>query len=164
MNTSMQDRIERYLDGALDEERTRCFEQELLNEETSSEFREILLLRKVLENLPPDEPPEGLVERIESALALPAIRPMEEKPAASDRRFGRLKAAVKAGLGWPAYALAGFGGGFEGIKGSAVGMKTIGYTLGPLHEPARKGVQALRPRPGALWKTALTGLWRGVSS
>jgi hypothetical protein len=164
MNTSLQDRIERYLDGVLDEEETRRFEQELLNEETASEFREILLLRKVLGNLPPDEAPAGLVERIESALGVPAAGSLEEKQAAPDRRFGRLRAAVKSGWGWPAFALAGFGGGFEGMKESVGGMQTIGYTLGPLHEPARKGVQALRPRSGALLKTALSGLWRGISS
>jgi anti-sigma factor RsiW len=164
MNTSLQDRIEQYLDGVLDAEAARRFEQNLLDEALANEFREILLLREVLSDLPPDYAPEGLVERIESALALPAADLPEESQAAPGRRFGRLRAVVKVGWSWPGYALAGLWGGSGGMEGSVGGMQTIGYSLGPLREPARKGVQALRLRPKALWKTALSGVWRGLST
>ena len=80
MNDALHDRIEAYLDGALDAEQTRRFEQDLLNDEVASEFREALLLRDLLADLPPDLPPPGLVARIEATLVANAAddRPQEQ--------------------------------------------------------------------------------------
>ena len=164
MNQDMHGRIEDYLDGALDDEAARHFEQDLLHEEVAAQFREALLLRELLGSLPPDQPPEGLVERIESALI--QIRPVPETQSAPDsnRRYGALMAAFKAGLRWPEYTIAGLAGGSTGLKGSFNGVKTIGYSLGPLQEPARKRLQSMRFSRKPIWKIALSRVWQGVSA
>jgi hypothetical protein len=164
MNQDFCDRIEDYLDGALDDEAARRFEQDLLQQEVASQFREALLMRDLLGSLPPDQPPEGLVERIESALI--QYRGAPEPPSVTDsnRRYGALMAAFKAGLRWPEYVFAGLAGGSSGLKGSINGVKTIGYSLGPLQEPARKRMQTVRFTRRPIWKIALSRVWQGVSA
>ena len=164
MNQEMQDRIEDYLDGALDDEAARRFEQDLLQEDVAAEFREALLLRELLGGLPPDQPPEDLVQRIESALALDRRYRKPQSDTEPKRRFGGLGDTVKAGMRWPGYALAGLMGGRTALKGSVSGVQTIGYALGPLREPLRKGIQTIRWPGKPLWKMALSRAWRGISA
>ena len=45
MNQNLQERIEDYLDGALNDEAARSFELDLLKKEVATQFREALLLR-----------------------------------------------------------------------------------------------------------------------
>ena len=164
MNQDFYDRIEDYLDGTLDDEAAQRLEQDLLQEEVASQFREALLLRDILGSLPPDKPPEGLVERIETALIQ---RPRALEPqAATDakKRYGALKAVFRAGLSWPEYVFAGFAGGSPGLKGSINGVKTIGFSLGPLQEPARKRMQAVSFTRKPIWKIALSRVWQGLSA
>lgn len=164
MNQDFHDRIEDYLDGALDDEAARRFEQDLLQEEVASQFREALLMRDLLGSLPPDQPPEGLVERIESALIQNRRAPEPQSVTGSGRRYGALMAAFKAGLRWPEYVFGGLAGGSSGLKGSINGVKTIGYSLGPLQEPARKRMQTVRFTRKPIWKIALSKVWQGVSA
>lgn len=164
MNQELHDRIEDYLDGALHEEAAHRFEQDLLKEDVATQFREALLLRELLGSLPPEQPPEGLVERIESALVLDRRTPQSQPKTKSNRRFGSIVTAAKASLSWPGYALSGLMGGSTALKGSASGVQTIGYSLGPLREPARKRMQALRLSRKPLWKIALSRAWQGVSA
>ena len=164
MNQEMQDLIEDYLDGALDDEAARRFEQDLLREEVAAEFREALLLRELLGSLPPEEPPRGLAERIESALVVERHDRRPQSDTAPGQRPGGFVAGVKAGVRWPGYALAGLMGGPTALKGSVSGMQTIGYSLGPLREPARRGIRALRPSRKPLWKIALSKTWQGITA
>jgi anti-sigma factor RsiW len=164
MNQDFHDRIEDYLDGALDDAASRRFEQDLLQEAVASQFREALLMRDLLGSLPPDQPPEGLTERIESALIQDRRAPEPQSETDSGRRYGALKAAFKSGLRWPEYVLGGLAGGSSGLKGSINGVKTIGYALGPLQEPARKRMQSVRFTRKPLWKIALSRAWQGVSA
>lgn len=164
MNQELQDRIEEYLDGRMDPEESRRFEQELLQEDVAAEFRELLLLRDLLGRLPPEQPPPGLVERIEFALAVNEADRPERQKAMSGQRLGWLVDGAKAGWGWTGYALAGLSGGPGVFKASVGGMQKISYSLGPLREPARKGVHAVQLQPKALWKRALSGIWRGLFS
>jgi hypothetical protein len=57
-------------------------------------------------------------------------------------------------LRWPEYVFAGFAGGSPGLKGSINGVKTIGYSLGPSQEPARKQMQAVSFTRKPIWKIA----------
>lgn len=164
MNHELQDRIEDYLDGALNDEAARHFEQDLLQEEVATQFREALLLRELLGSLPPEQPPKGLAKRIESALIRQPRDPGLQVNIQSKGRFGGLVDSVKAGMRWPGYALTGLMGGPTALKGSARGMQTIGYSIGPLRAPARKSLQAIRLPRIPLWKIALTKVWQGVSS
>jgi hypothetical protein len=164
MNQDFHDRIEDYLDGALDDEAARHFEQDLLQEGVASQLREALLMRDLLGSLPPDQPPEGLVEQIESALIPYRRAPEPQSVPDSNRRYAALMAAFKAGLRWPEYVFGGLAGGSSGLKGSIKGVKTIGYSLGPLQEPARKRMQTVRFTRKPIWKIALSRLWQGVSA
>ena len=163
MNQDLHGRIEDYLDGALDHEATRRFEQDLIQTEVATQFREALLLRDLLGSLPPDQPPEGLVERIESALIQRRSAPEPQSVTDSNRRNRAFKAAFRAGLRWPEYVFAGLVGGSPGLKGSINGVKTIGYSLGPLQEPVRRRMQTVRFTRKSIWKIALSRVWQGVS-
>ena len=109
-----------------------------------------------------EQPPPALVERIEATLISSAADRPKEQGAATSQRFGRLAAALKAGLRWPGYALSGLSGGSGAVKRSVNGLQMISYALGPLREPAGKSIQAIHLRPRPLWKTALSGFWRGL--
>ena len=161
MNQVLQDRIDDYLDGRLNLEETRRFERDLLKEEAvAAEFREHLLFRDLLDHLSPEQPPPGLVQRIELALTLNAADRsedrLEKKKTVPGQRFSWLTTGVRAGWGWTGYALAGLAGGSGALKSSIGGVKTISYSLGSLRNPARKKVHALQLQPGILWKSALS--------
>ena len=155
------DRIESYLDGLLDEEETRLFERDLLKEEIAAIFREVLLMRELLGELPPAEPPVGLVNRIEVALG---VAPAPQKASKMQSREGTYGfwSAIKAGFRWPGYSMSGMAGGTEALKGSVSGIHTIGYALGPLRAPLYKGIAAIRQAGTPVWKSALTSLAKGV--
>jgi hypothetical protein len=165
MNEALQERIENYLDGELDAVESRRFEQDLLTDEVATEFREVLLLRQLLSEIPPEQPPSGLVERIESALnSGPENQPIRLKKMAKNYGFGSLMTALKAGVNWTGYTLSGISVGSQALKGSVMEMQALGYALGPLREPAGRGLQAMRLQPKALWKTCLARAWRGLSA
>jgi anti-sigma factor RsiW len=160
---NVYERIENYLDGLLNEEKTRRFEQDLLKEDVATLFREVLLMRELLRELPPAEPPEGLAQRIEDALSVaptsrkaPEIK-SEEKP----RGFWSM---FRSGFRWPAYLLAGMPGSTGALRNSVNGLRTIGYAIGPLKEPMRKGADAVRRSGKPLWKYALINAAKGVLS
>jgi hypothetical protein len=159
----LQDRIERYLDGALDEAETIGFEQELSSTEVADRFREALMLRKLLEALPPEHPPRGLVERIEAAMALDAEQGQMKRKAQAEARTGGIRELTKAGLRWPVWALAGLSGGAGALRISMTGMQSIGYSLGPLGRPARKGVEPIPRQRKPLWKMVLSRAWRRLA-
>ena len=167
MNQTRMDRderIEQYLDGLLDEEETRRFEQDLLREEVATRFRESLLLRELLRSLPPEAPPPGLVERIESAMALNAITPKRQTVKTAGEPDRGFWSALKNGLKFPRYTFAGLAGGSGAFKGSMGGLQTIGYSLGPLREPARNSVRAIGSSGKPLGKRALSSLWRRLTT
>ena len=158
------DRIEQYLDGLLDEEATRRFEQDLLTDEVAARFRESLLLRELLKSLPPDTPPPGLVERIESAMALDVVKQKRQKNKAVRETESGFWSTLKNGLRWSRYTFAGLTGGSGALKGSMGGLQTIGYSLGPLREPARNSVKAIGSSGKPLGKMALSSLWRRLTT
>jgi hypothetical protein len=155
------DRIESYLDGLLDETQTHRFEQDLLKEDVAALFREVLLMRELLGELPPDEPPEGLVDRIEAALAVAPARQKAVEIQSREETTG-FWTALKAGLSWPGYSVSAVAAGSEGLQSALSGMRTIGYALGPLRTPVHKGVAAIRQAGAPLWKSALTSVAKGV--
>jgi hypothetical protein len=157
----LYDRIERYLDGLLDEAQTHRFEQDLLMEDMAALFREVLLMRELLGELPPAEPPEGLVNRIEAALAVaPARQKAVETP--SRQETTGFWFALKTGFRWPGYSMPALAGGAEALKSALSGIRTIGYALGPLRAPLRKGTTAIRQTSSPLWKFALSSVAKGV--
>jgi anti-sigma factor RsiW len=162
MNEALQDRIEDYLDGVLDTEESQRFEEQLVDDVVAAEFRELLLLRELLGRLPPDQPPPALVQRIESALVSGRKDRPKLRNAAPTRVFGGFVGALKAGMSWTGYVAFGMSGGSGAMKGSVDGMQAITYAMGPLREPARNGLKAMRLKPKAIWKTALSKGWRRV--
>lgn len=160
MNEALQDRIENYLDGVLSTEESQRFEEQLVNDEVATEFRQFLLLRELLGQLPPEHPPAGLVDRIESALALERTDRPKKSSAVPTKAFGGVIAALKAGVRWTEYVTLGMSRGSGALKGSVDGMQMIAYSLGPLREPAHNKLKAMRLKPKGMWKTLLTKGWR----
>ena len=128
-----------------------------LNKKLPYLYQEALLLRELLSDLPPDTPPPGLTARIEAALQLGAP-PVSGKVKPKSGRLGNMIGAFGWGLRWPRYALAGMTNSTQGLRRWVSGLNTMGYALGPLKEPSKKGLGAiLRPRK-PLWKIALSRL------
>lgn len=159
MSPTLHEQIEDYLNGQLSDEGTRHFENNLLNEEVATAFREALIMRELLSSLPPDEPPAGLIERIEASLELGSSPPNEEARPRRTSRLGQVVNGFRWGLRWPGYALAGISGSSAKLKSSLSGMDTIGYSLGPLNEPLRNRISAISLPQKPLWKIALSKLW-----
>jgi hypothetical protein len=159
MTRTLHEQIEDYLNGQLSDKETRHFESNLLKKEVANAFSEALIVRELLSSLPPDDPPAGLIERIEASLELDSRPP--KKIARSKRlsRLGQVVNGFKWGLRWPGYALAGISGSSTKLKDSLSGMDMIGYSLGPLNEPVRDRISAIRLPKKPLWKFALSKLW-----
>jgi hypothetical protein len=122
--------VESYLDGLLSPQDTARFERRLLEPAVADAFREALLIRQLLADMPPDQPPAELVASLEAALV---AHPDLVRKA---MRLPRLRAAL-SGMSWmvrgPALALpaaaAARGGSQAPVR---EGLSTLRYALGPL--------------------------------
>ena len=159
MTRTLDERIEDYLNGQLPDEETWQFENDLLKNEVATAFREALIVRELLSGLPPDEPPPGLVERIEASLNLSSSISAEKEKRRRSSSLGQIVNGFKWGVRWPGYALAGISGSSIPLKSSLSGMDTVGYSLGPLNEPVREKINAISLPKKPLWKIALSKLW-----
>lgn len=123
--------VEDYLDGMLSAAETRAFEARLVEPGVQSLLAEALALRSLLTELPADEVPDGLVDRIEAALG---VGESEAK------RFPRLRAAL-SGAAWA-------------VRGPS--HATSGEELAPLSLAATP-VAMLMPKrePRPLWRRVL---------
>ncbi len=149
--------VESYLDGLLSPEETALFERRLLEPAVADAFREALMLRALLANMPPDQPPQELVAALEAALVA------DVRLARKAARMPRLRAAL-SGMSWmvrgPAQAI-GAASASSGEQGSPLrdGLSTMRYALGPL--AAGGGVRANQDRARPWWRRALArGLGR----
>ena len=147
MSQKLEERIDAYLEGALSPEEADRFERELLDPEVAGLFAEALMLREMLASMPPDQPPEELIEQIEATLEVERAEEAARAP-----RFGRTRAALE-GFSWmyrgPAMAVGS--GGRETVSG----LGTIRYALGPLNRPAKPKTE--KPPKKPLWRRIL---WR----
>ena len=159
MTYSLDDRIEDYLNGNLSEEDTKRFEEDLLKEDIAAEFREVLFMRELLRDTPPDAPPPGLIEMIEKSLLLEKRKVPDEAGYRGTSASGRIMNAFKLSLFWPKYAVTGISGSTGLVKDSLSSINKVSYSLGPLREPARKKIEAVRFPQKPLWKIALSKLW-----
>lgn len=159
MTRTLDEQIEDYLDGRLSDEETRRFEENLLKEDVAAAFGEVLMIRELLSSLPADEPPPGLIERIENSLDLGSSSPTREAEPKRSSHWGNIIDGFKWGLRWPGYALTVMTDSSIPLKSSLSGMDTIGYSLGPLNEPLRGRINAINLPKKPLWKIALSKLW-----
>lgn len=159
MTRTLDEQIEDYLNGQLSDEETRRFENNLLKKEVATAFREALILRELLGSLPTDNPPPGLVERIESSMNLSSSPPKRKANPERHSRWRQVTNGFRWGFRWPEYALVGISDSSSKIKSSLSGMDTIGYSLGPLNRPVRNRISAIRLPKKPLWKIALSKLW-----
>ena len=145
---ALMERCEAYLEGALSGAEARRFERELTLEENAAVFRQVLLMRQLLAELPPDQAPEELVRQLEEAL--------EVDPGAQRRRTRLLRVrAALDGLSWavkgPAQA---FGTGSQAAAAAAptaAGLSTMRYALGPLAQQREAPATPKKP----LWRRVL---------
>ena len=159
MTQAVQDRIEDYLNGLLSEKETRKFESDLTRQDVAAEFREILVMRELLQSLPPDAPPPGLVERIEASLELDVMIREESVYSESSSSLSQIINAFRWSFRWPGYALAGVAGSSAAFGNTASNMKAIGYVLGPFQKPIRDRIRPARFQEKPLWKIVLSRLW-----
>lgn len=142
--TTLEARVEDYLDGYMSPRERRAFEAELLEPEVQQALTEALALRTLLAELPPDAPPEGLIARIEEAMGVAEGRRSRREAIERASRFPSLGAAL-ARAGWivrgPARAVSG---------GGAEGLRTMGYAAAPLSV-----ARASRPPKPPLWRRLL---------
>ena len=159
MTRTHYERIEEYLNGQLSDEETRQFENDLLKKEVATAFREALIIRELVSGLPSDEPPPGLIERIEASLDLSSSPSTGKAKPKRPSSLGQIVNGFRWGLRWPGYALAGISSSSITLKSSLSGMDTVGYSLGPLNEPVRERINSIRLPKKPLWKIALSKLW-----
>lgn len=135
--------VESYLDGLLSLAETAAFERRLLEPAVAEAFREALMLRALLADMPPDTAPEALVASLEAALVA------DVRLARKAARMPRLRAAL-AGMSWmvrgPAQALGPASTASGGSEAVEAGMSTWRYALGPLAQRTPK-----LPRPSGTW-------------
>jgi len=140
--------VESYLDGLLSPEETAQFERRLLEPVVADTFREALMLRALLADMPPDQPPEELVAALEAALVA------DVRLARKAARMPRLRAAL-SGMSWmvrgPAQAI-GATGSASGAPVTPVrdGLSTMRFALGPL-----AGGLGRAQQPRSWWRRAL---------
>jgi hypothetical protein len=159
MNQTLDEQIEDYLNGQLSGEETRRFETNLLDKKVSTAFNEALIIRELLSNLPSDELPPGMIDRIETSLDLSSSPPTRKAKPKKFSRLSHIASGFRWGLLWPGYALAGISSSSSKLKSSLSGIDTIGYSLGPLNEPVRNRASNFRWSTKPLWKIALSKLW-----
>jgi len=159
MTDTIEEQVEAYLEGCLSDEETLAFEKDLVKKEFADAFRETLMFREMLGDLPSDDPSPGLAERIEASLGLEASPPLKQKGTKRISRFGQAVNGFKWGLRWPGYVLDAVSSGSHSLKSSLKGLDTIGYTLGPLNERIRERADTIRLPKKPLWKIALSKLW-----
>jgi len=141
--------VESYLDGMLSPADTALFERRLLEPPVADAFREALMLRALLADMPPDQAPAELVAALEAALV--ADVRLVRKAA----RMPRFRAAL-AGMSWmvhgPAQAIPAASAA-SGGQGTPVrdGLSNMRYALGPL--ATGRGPRAQPSRP--LWRRIL---------
>lgn len=142
--------VESYLDGLLSPEETAQFERRLLEPAVADAFREALMLRALLADMPPDQAPAELVAALEAALVA------DVRLARKAARMPRIRAAL-SGMSWmvrgPAQAIPAASAA-SGGPGTPVrdGLSTWRYALGPLATGG--GTRAKPSRP--LWRRVLT--------
>lgn len=131
MDHDLEMRVEDYLDGMLTPAETRAFEARLVEPEVAALLAEALALRSLLTELPADDVPDGLTDRIEAALGVAEAAP---------RRFPRLR-AMWSGASWA-------------VRGPS--HATSGDELAPMALAATPVVMLLPKRePRPIWKRLL---------
>ena len=160
MSEQMEEVSEDYLDGLLSGSEATQFERDLLKPDVAAAFNETLLLRELLNNLPPDEPPPGLTRRIEAAMRLQANRSGSLKEPKQKTTLGRILVGLGWGVRWPGYTLAAVSPGSAAVK--EVGWSAVGFSMGPLKAPAKKGLETIGRIQKPIWKAALTKVWSKV--
>jgi anti-sigma factor RsiW len=145
-----EERADAYLDGLMSRDEARAFERDLASlPETAKALSVALVLREMLEALPPTRPPDGLEEKIARALALQA----EAKPKQPKALFRRFRAALSA-TSWtvrgPVHAL---GGVPRNAQPMLAGLSQMRWMLGPLGAAGGEPQRVAAKKP--MWRRAL---------
>jgi hypothetical protein len=150
----LDERIEAYLEGLLSTEESDLFERELVEPEVAEAFAEALMLRELLRTVPPEQPPDALVARLETSVFSQLQGLLEER--SEPKTVSRLRTALN-GVAWtwrgPGLAMPVTGGGSDSVKS---GLSTLRYALGPYGDR----VVSRTPKAGKAVRGLLGRLWR----
>lgn len=158
------ERVAAYLDGRLSLEQTARLEAELAQGgEVARLLSEELMLRELLSSMPPDAPPEGLIERIEAACP-GGPRSDGREGRAQTREPGRLSKLFRpaglalSGVSWtlrgPALAVGPASAGGSSGRATLEGLATARFALGPLNAERERRQRPPKPKK-PLWRRAL---------
>jgi hypothetical protein len=117
----LDERIERYLDGELPADEVARLERELLEPEVARALSEALLLRELLGEAGPAEPPPYLVDDILVAVAAESAGPERAAVAPEGARWGRARAVLSA----VAIVAGGSAMGFSGMAAGAPALAAV---------------------------------------
>ena len=128
---------------------TARFERALLTPEVAEAFREALVLRELLASMPPDAPPEALIDRLEEALELDVVGERKRKRR-DRRRFPRIAAALD-GASWavrgPALAFAPAGDAVSSTRDAmSVSQTAMRGAFAPVNNLVPNAGARLRPK------------------
>jgi anti-sigma-K factor RskA len=147
-------RIERYLDGELPADEVARLERELLEPEVARALSEALMLRELLGETGPAEPPAYLVGDILVAVSADSAGPERAGIAPERARWGRVRAVLSA----VAVVAGGSAMGFAGMAAGAPALAAVGRAggaallggIGAAREAfaSREAPQAAAPRRG----------------
>lgn len=146
MTTSIEDRIEAYLDGDLSPEQTLEMERALARPEVAGALSRALMVRELLRSAPPDFPPADLLAGLHTLVQDELADGSGGQEAVAERlRFPRLRAAL-TGASWslrgPALAVASS----PAARSTLAGLSTVRNALGPLASRSGGGAGAASPK------------------
>lgn len=150
MDQQMDQRIERYLNGALGPDETIRFEQELAEPEVFRAFQEALFIRELFKRGPAGVP-EGLVQQIQDALGVEQLDLDDEKTVTQVRG---VLGNILEGAGWmvrgPAMTWQAAAGDGTATAAMVDGLSTVSWALGTGR--SGRGEKSEQPKKRALWK------------
>ncbi|MDH5490361.1 MAG: hypothetical protein OEY14_00155 [Myxococcales bacterium] len=151
---TLEERIAAYLDGALDERAAAEVEAELLDPRAAELLGEELMLRQLLSELSPDEPPASLIADIERSLGVSSGLVARAKRSLEARRERRRRGFGEIALGAAKLAVAAPSG-IASAQAVASSISSVGRTVGAaadLTRPSREG--------RSIWRRVATAWWR----
>lgn len=150
MDEQLDQRIERYLSGALGADETIQFEQELADPGVFRAFQEALFIRELFKRGSAGVP-EGLVQQIQDALGVEQLDLDDEKT------MGQVRGVlgnILDGAGWmvrgPAMTWQAAAGDGTATAAMVGGLSTVSWALGTGR--AGQSEKSERPAKRALWK------------
>lgn len=156
---TLEERIEAYLDGELDNRAAAEVEAALVDPAVAELLSEELMLRELLASMPPEAPPDELIARLEDSLGVGTGFTAEVKSQLRAVFAGSGRAVSGSALAAKALVAARMS--LAGARLAASGVSTMRTSLNLVAEVADMPLLGRSPsKPKPLWRRAASYLWR----